>query len=336
MAKYESIVTIRGTIDDLTFRNTAEGKIVGRKTGPTREKVLTHENFKRTRINASQFRQVIKDATLLRRALGSMLDGVRCTTLNGHVNGLLYRASEADKVNDYGSRCAAAGDIGVLTGFDLNPKFSLDTVLGVQPAHSMDVTRGRIKVEIASFIAYKRRGYSKEATHFRMISGGALLNFSNNSYSKNIRMGELLPLGRKTPGAICLEHQLNGKPGDVMVQVMGIQLYKLVNGEEVLVKGGAVRILKAARIPVTRIEDEVHKIVEEGIEAERQPVYAKASVEDEGNGVLVRTQVLKDFRTTGIAYGADVLNVSCDYLLLPLFKNTRALSSTSSFPARIP
>lgn len=91
MAKYESIVTIHGTIDDLTFRDTPEGKIVGRKTGPTREKVLTHKNFELTRINASEFGQAIKDARLLRHALGSVLDGVRCTTLNGHVNGLLHK-----------------------------------------------------------------------------------------------------------------------------------------------------------------------------------------------------------------------------------------------------
>lgn len=71
MAKYESIVTIRGTIDGLTFRDTAEGKIVGKKTGPSREKVLTHENFELTRNNASEFRQAIKDARLLRWALGT-------------------------------------------------------------------------------------------------------------------------------------------------------------------------------------------------------------------------------------------------------------------------
>ncbi len=31
MAKYSSVLTIRGTIDDLTFRLTPEGKIVGVK-----------------------------------------------------------------------------------------------------------------------------------------------------------------------------------------------------------------------------------------------------------------------------------------------------------------
>lgn len=190
-----------------------------------------------------------------------MLDGVRCTTLNGHVNGLLHKVCKEDKLNGYGSRCAAGGDIGLLTGFDLNKKLSLNTVLPVQPVHSLDSTTGNMKVQISSFIAYKRKGYPQEATHFRMVSGGVLVNFSDDGYSNNIQTSELLPLSRKTPGDICLEHRLNGKPGDVMVQVLGILLYKLVNGKEVLVKGGAVRILEA-RMAETRIEDELHEVLE--------------------------------------------------------------------------
>ncbi|AXY77923.1 hypothetical protein D3H65_29755 [Paraflavitalea soli] len=315
MAKYESVVTIRGTIDDLTFRHTAEGKIVGKKTGPTRERVLTHENFELTRTNAREFKQAIMDATLLRRALGGMLDGVRCTTLNGHMNGLLHKAGQADKQHRYGSRCAAGGDVSVLTGFDLNKKLSLDTVLRVRPTHSLDATTGKMNIQIAPFIAYKRKGYPKEATHIRMVSGAVLVNFSNDSYSNNIQRSELLPLSRKTPGAICLEYQINGKPGDVLVQVMGIQLYKLVDGEEVLVKGGAVKILEAlrkgneaereegneasrhqgnegecaeeekrqevARIPETRIESKLHETIEEYSEATRQAAYAEGSSGEE-------------------------------------------------------
>jgi len=292
MAKYESIVTIRGTIDDLTFRNTAEGNIVGRKTGPTREKVLTHENFKRTRNNASEFKQAVHDARLLRRALGSLLDGVRCTTLNGHVNGLLYRVCKADKEHDYGSRSAAGGDVGILTGFDLNKKLSLDTVLPMQLVHRLDGATGMMKVRIAPFIAYKRKGYSKEATHFRMVSGGVVLNFRDNRYSNNIQTSGLLPLSRKTPGDICLEHQLNGKEGDVFIQVVGIQLYKLVNGKEVLVKGGAVRILEAVKKgneamrhqgnEGERVDEKGSEVLQKGIKVIRQPAHTNALVYKEG------------------------------------------------------
>ncbi|NII24370.1 hypothetical protein HB364_04740 [Pseudoflavitalea sp. X16] len=248
MAKYESIVTIRGTIDDLTFRKTAEGKVVGAKTGPTREKVLTHENFARTRHYAHEFKQAVKDATLLRRALGSLLDGVRCTTLNGDMHGLLRAVSRQDPTSDLGSRCASAGDVGVLTGFDFNQNLTLATALPVKIQQSLDAATGLMKVQLPSFIAYKRRAFRQEATHFRILSVGIAVNFDKQEYCSKIQTSDLLPLSRKTPGPIYLEHALNAKSGDVLVQVLGIQLYRLDKGKEVLVKGGAVQILEAARM----------------------------------------------------------------------------------------
>ena len=144
---------------------------------------------------------------------------------------------------------------------------------------------------IASFIAYKRKGYPKEATHFRILSNGSLLNFRNNSYSYNIQSSDLLPLSRKTPGDICLEHQLNGKPGDVLVQAVGIQLYKLVSGEEVLIKGGAVRILEAKKKgnEATRhqgnkgegVEEKGKEVLKKGIKVMKGLAHIKALADQE-------------------------------------------------------
>jgi hypothetical protein len=50
MAKVESVFKLRGSVGDLTFRETQDGTIAQNKPGPSREKVLSHENFKRTRL----------------------------------------------------------------------------------------------------------------------------------------------------------------------------------------------------------------------------------------------------------------------------------------------
>jgi hypothetical protein len=85
MAKIISFIKIRGSIGDLTCRDTEEGNIIGQKTGPSREKVLEDPKFEQTRRNAGEFKLATKDATLLRHALGHALDGVKRTTLNSHV-----------------------------------------------------------------------------------------------------------------------------------------------------------------------------------------------------------------------------------------------------------
>jgi hypothetical protein len=67
----------------------------------------------------------------------------------------------------------------------------------------------------------------------------------------------LLPLRKKTPGPICFEHVLKTERADVMIQVLGMQFYKVVDGKAELLQGGAMRVLEAVR-------------VEEGNEALRQ------------------------------------------------------------------
>jgi hypothetical protein len=75
MAKVISLLKLSGTIGDLTFRQTVWGTIAQQKPGPTRERVLTCEKFDHTRRNAGEFRLAIKNATLLRRALGEAIGG---------------------------------------------------------------------------------------------------------------------------------------------------------------------------------------------------------------------------------------------------------------------
>jgi hypothetical protein len=81
-----------------------------------------------------------------------------------------------------------------------------------------------------------------------------VVDFAHDCYSNTIKTCDLLPLGKKTPDPIRLEHKLKAGPGEVLLQVMGIQFYTVVNGKEKLLKGGAMRILAAAHIANERHE----------------------------------------------------------------------------------
>ena len=282
MAKVISLLQLRGSIDDLTFRKTEDGTIAGRKPGPTRERVLTYEHFKRTRRNAAEFQLAIRDARLLRHALGQALNGRRGSSMNGRMNGLFYTAARQDDVSDLGARRAYKGGIGLLTGFDFNKQLSLEHALPAPLMHQLDVATGACQVKIPSFIARKRKGFPPEATHFRIVSGVAMMDFLCPNYRHDVQESKLLPLRTKTPEGICFEHQLEPGEGKVMVQVLGMEFYKLVNGKEVLIKGSAVRILEAVRVEgeTTGTSTLTHEaglhtcasewLVEEGNEALRQ------------------------------------------------------------------
>ncbi|NII25917.1 hypothetical protein HB364_12550 [Pseudoflavitalea sp. X16] len=106
-------------------------------------------------------------------------------------------------------------------------------------------------MELPCFIARKRKNFPAAATHFRIVSGGVALNFLCPRYHgkrSDIKTSELLPLHKKTPAAICLEHQVDVEAGEVLVQALGIEFYKVVDEKEVLVKGGALRIVEVVRV----------------------------------------------------------------------------------------
>jgi hypothetical protein len=248
MAKVESVFRIRGTIDDLTFRQTQDGTVAQRKPGPTREQVLHAETYHQTRIHAMEFTRAIHDARLLREALGAALHGVKSSSLNGRMNGLLFAAALKDPDNDWGYRHISAGDASKLAGFDFNKALRLASAFPVKFEHSLDAATGLLQVKLPSFIMRKKKVFPDGVTHFRIVSCGVMINFMDACYWKSIKTSNLLPFSRKIPGPICMEHTLPAGPDDVLVQVMGIEFYKQVNENAVLVNGGAMRILEAAKM----------------------------------------------------------------------------------------
>jgi len=243
MAKVIGPIKLRGTVGDMNFRLTEHGNIAGEKPGPTRERVLTDEKFELTRRQAREFQGAIRDATLLRRALGSALNGRKGSSLNGRMNGVMSAVVEGDMVSDYGYRCVALGDLNKLKGFEFNKELSLDSTLGMQAVGSLDVAGGRGRVELPVFIARKRAGIPKEATYFKIVMGLVALNFEEGTYQQCIRYGELLPLRKKTPVAMVLEGEVKAVAGNVLIQVVGMNFYKMENGVALQLKGSAMQVV---------------------------------------------------------------------------------------------
>ncbi|NII27492.1 hypothetical protein HB364_20555 [Pseudoflavitalea sp. X16] len=220
---------------------------------------------------------------LLRHALGAALNGKTGSSLNGRMNGMFCKAARQDGESDLGSRRASKGATGMLTGFDFNKQLSLAYALPVRLTHQLDVETGVCRAELPCFIARKRKGFPVEATHFRIISGVAMIDFICRGYRQDVQRSALLPLSKKTPADICFEHWLEPGEGKVMVQALGMQFYKLVEGKEVLVKGSAVRILEVVRIE-TQIKSELHELECGSVREDTN--QGKRTLEEEGNEAL--------------------------------------------------
>jgi hypothetical protein len=253
MAKVVGALKIRGAIDDLTFRQTEDGNIVQPKTGPTKEQVLTHKSFRNTRLNAREFGRVVKDATLLRRAMGDMINAVIHSKLNSHTNKLLHQMRKSDTVNPLGYRHANAGNINLLEGFDFSHLLGLDTALPVALACSMDVHSGSMQVTVPDTIVRRKKAFPAGASHFRIMSCAAMVDFDKEQYASHIVQSDLMPLSKKMP-AIVLENQLAVLPGEVLLHTVGIVFYQ-VDGDAVkMLRGGALKIVGVARKEPATVE----------------------------------------------------------------------------------
>jgi hypothetical protein len=186
---------------------------------------------------------------LLRHALGYLTRALRDPKFNSHVIKQMHLVAFSDTESEYGSRHANKGNLQLLEGFDLNHELSLERALPVRLEHSLDMTTGTIQLRVPSCIVRRKKVLPAGATHFKIVSCAAALNFDRHRYTNTIAESELLPLSKQVQ-AVELEHSLVGKPGQVMVHTVGMVFYKVEEGKVELLRGGMMRVVEVVRIEV--------------------------------------------------------------------------------------
>jgi hypothetical protein len=247
MPKQLGPIKFRGALDDVCGRLTEDGPILQRKPGPTRKQVLKHKSFINTRRNAREFGGAVAASTLLRRVLGHTVKAVKHSKLVSYMNKQLHEVVMSDTESDWGDRCVNKGDLQLLEGFDYNQDLGLDVALPVKLTHSVDTTTGQVQLSVPGCLVRHKNVFPKEATHFRIVSCAGAVNFGKKRCSFHIAESELLPL-RKKMAALQLEHQLAGKPGEVMLHTAGIIFFEVVDGKARMLRGGVLRVMEVARV----------------------------------------------------------------------------------------
>ncbi len=155
----------------------------------------------------------------------------------------------------WGERCVNKGNLQLLEGFDYNQQLGLDVALPVGLSHKVDTVTGQVQLSVPGCLVRHKRVFPREATHFRIVSCAGAVNFDKKRCSFHIAEGELLPLGKTMP-ALHLEHQLAGKPGEVLLHTAGMVFYAVVDGKARMLRGGVLKVVEVARVAVcARVAD---------------------------------------------------------------------------------
>ena len=248
MARQKGIIKLKGTIGDITFYKTQDGHLAREKGGIDASRIASDPAFQRTRENGSEFGRAGKAGKLLRTALRPLLINSADGRMVSRLTQAMVKVIQADLVSDRGLRNVIDGEAELLFGFEFNIRGKLGTSLFAPFVATIDRVSGEISVDIASFIPANMIAAPSGTTHFKIISGGAEVDFEAETFVVATSETAIL-LWDATPTAVI--NQVNAvtaastKP---LFLALGVEFYQQINGTMYPLKNGAFNPLSVAKV----------------------------------------------------------------------------------------
>ena len=246
MAKQAGHMPLTGSIGNITFSKSPFGYLAKQKSGPTRNAVLKGEQFERTRENAADFKTTVQAATLVRHSIRPISKTATNVWLNGRMNRLLLQAVRSDATHCRGKKAMLPGALTILKGFEINHENTLAKKMGVSCKIKINAPKSIMQVTAPSFIPKSVLTPPDGATHFKIVSTGASLDFKKNTFVSDLQPSPLLAINRKKTLPLVLQHPITAKSGQALLLAVGIVFYKMIDGLEKPLKGGAVKIVEVS------------------------------------------------------------------------------------------
>ncbi len=248
MAKQKGIIKIQGTIGDITFVKTQDGYIAKEKTSVNGKRIATDIAFQRTRENASEFGRAGKAVKLLRTAIRTLLINAKDRRVTSRLMVEMMKVVKADATSNRGLRNVVDGEAELLQGFEFNVGAVLSATLFAQYTAAINRVTGLLDVNIPSFIPVTDLVAPAGATHFKIVSAGAEVDFEAGKYvEKNTSTG-VLPWDANPTAAIPLSNAVTAGSTHPLFLFLGIQFYQQVNGTNYPLKNGAYNALSLVKV----------------------------------------------------------------------------------------
>ena len=152
------------------------------KGGIDASRIASDPAFQRTRENGSEFGRAGKAGKLLRTAFRPLLLNSADGRMVSRLTQRMVKVIQADLVSDRGLRNVIDGEAELLFGFEFNIRGKLGTSLFAPFVASIDRVAGEIKVDLVSFIPANMIAAPSGTTHFKIISGGAEVDFETETF----------------------------------------------------------------------------------------------------------------------------------------------------------
>ncbi|WNM20439.1 hypothetical protein [Flavobacterium capsici] len=239
MARQKGIIKIKGTLGDITFYKSQDGYLVKEKSGVDGKRIATDPAFQRTRENNSEFGRAGKAGKMLRMALRPLLIKCSDSRVVGRLTQAMVKVLQADSVSERGLRNVIDGETELLVGFEFNIRGKLSNSLYAPYSTQIDRVTGELTVDIPSFVPTNMIAAPSGCTHFRIVSGGAEIDFENGEYFVATDESAILPWNGAATIAINQVNALTANSTKPLFLALGIEFFQEVNGQMYSLKNGA-------------------------------------------------------------------------------------------------
>ena len=248
MARQKGIIKLKGTIGDITFYKTQDGHLAREKGGIDASRIASDPAFQRTRENGSEFGRAGKAGKLLRTAFRPLLINSADGRMVSRLTRAMVKVIQADTVSERGLRNVIDGEAELLFGFEFNIRGKLGTSLFAPFVGTIDRITGDITISIASFIPINMVAAPSGTTHFKVISGGAEIDFEEETYEISTSETAILPWDSTATAVI---NQTNAVPANStkpLFLALGVEFYQEINGQMYSLKNGAFNPLSIVKV----------------------------------------------------------------------------------------
>jgi hypothetical protein len=239
MARQNGIIKLKGTLGDITFYKTKDGHLAREKGGVEASRIANDPAFQRTRENGAEFGRGAQAGKTLRTALRTLLINSSDNRLVSRLTQAMIKVIQADLVNERGLRNVIDGEAELLVGFDFNIGGKLGSNLFAPFVGTIDRVSGVISMDMAPFIPANMIAAPGGTTHFKIISGGAAINFEADSFEVKTSESAIFPWDSTATTAINQVNAVDANSTNPLFLALGIEYYQEVNGRMYPLKNGS-------------------------------------------------------------------------------------------------
>jgi len=248
MAKQKGIISLKGTLGNITFYKSKDGYLAREKGGISGDRIANDPAFQRTRENGAEFGRAGSAGKLLRTALRALTQNVSDSKMVSRLTRIMVKVIQADATNSRGMRNVIDGEAALLEGFEFNINGQLSATMYAPYTPAITRTTGVLEVAVPAFIPSNMISAPSGTTHFRINSAGVEVDFENKTYTVESNSSAILPWNNQATAAATLTNNVTANSTHPLFLAMGIEFFQEVNGNMYPLKSGAFNPLALVKV----------------------------------------------------------------------------------------